>query len=75
MRTYLRTIVALASLCLSAYAQNGATVHNPERIALLRWYNANRATTLSVGNNPIAEVFDGASIWAANFGGNTVSKF
>jgi hypothetical protein len=41
------------------------------KAALLQWYRQDFA----VGSGPSGVAFDGANIWVANFGSNTVSKF
>ena len=49
--------------------------YNPMDIALLRWYEANKAgNSFSVGSGPIGICFDGANIWVANENADTVSK-
>src|ERR1700674_4192385 len=53
---------------------NGALPANPLRVALLRWYRANRTTSFSVGSQPYGVAFDGANIWTANYGDGTVTK-
>jgi hypothetical protein len=48
---------------------------NPKQIALLRWYEANEVgNTFGVGDRPLDMAFDGANIWVANHGSNTVTK-
>ena len=48
---------------------------NPLKVALLRWYKANTVYTMfPVGKEPVGIAFDGASIWTANSGDNTVTK-
>src|SRR5580658_2537719 len=47
---------------------------NPLKIALLKWYQANTTTRFKVGSQPYGVAFDGANIWTANFGDNTVTK-
>src|SRR5580704_13871703 len=47
---------------------------NPLKIALLKWYLAGATTLFPVGNEPIGLAFDGANIWSANYGANTVTK-
>ena len=47
---------------------------NPLKIALLKWYLAGATTSFPVGNQPIGLAFDGANIWSANYGANTVTK-
>ena len=47
---------------------------NPEKIALLKWYQANTTTRFKVGSQPYGVCFDGANIWTANFGESTVTK-
>ena len=50
-------------------------VHNPLKVALLRWYEANQMNnTFAVGDSPYAIAFDGANIWVANFMIGKVSK-
>jgi len=46
---------------------------NPLRVALLKW-SANTATSFPVGASPRALAFDGANMWVANYGGDTVTK-
>jgi len=57
-------------------AGNGAPpLSNPLKVALLKWYNANKVPTeFPVGKEPEGVAFDGANIWTANFGDGTVSK-
>ena len=47
---------------------------NPLKIALLHWYLADTSTFVDVGSQPIGVCFDGANIWTANYGDNTVTK-
>jgi hypothetical protein len=47
---------------------------DPLRIALLRWYSADTTTSFAVGTQPRGVCFDGANIWVANYGSNTVTK-
>jgi hypothetical protein len=47
---------------------------NPLKVALLKWYRANRTTSFAVGNQPYGVAFDGENIWTANLGDNTVTK-
>src|SRR5580700_564472 len=47
---------------------------NPLKIALLHWYLANTSHFFTVGNQPYGVCFDGANIWTANYGDNTVTK-
>ncbi|HLW87288.1 MAG TPA: YncE family protein, partial [Terriglobales bacterium] len=48
---------------------------NPLRVALLKWYDANRVpTAFPVGKQPYGVAFDGENIWTANNGDGTVSK-
>src|SRR5260370_31860833 len=47
---------------------------NPLRVALLKWYAANRVTSFNVGANTEGLAFDGASMWIASAGSNTVTK-
>jgi len=48
---------------------------NPQQIALLRWYEANQTgITYTVGTSPYGIAFDGANLWIANQGSNTVTK-
>jgi YVTN family beta-propeller protein len=51
-----------------------AQARNPLEIALLKWYGANTTTTFAVGTQPRGVCFDGANIWVANYGSNTVTK-
>jgi len=48
---------------------------NPKQIAMLRWYDAiQTGQTFATGDRPHDMAFDGASIWIANEGGNTVTR-
>jgi hypothetical protein len=47
---------------------------NPMKIAQLKWYLSNTSTQFPVGSQPYGLCFDGANIWSANFGDNTVGK-
>jgi YVTN family beta-propeller protein len=47
---------------------------NPLKIALLKWYLFETTTSAPVGSQPYGVCFDGANIWTANFGDNTVTK-
>jgi hypothetical protein len=47
---------------------------NPLQVALLKWFPAYQSATFTVGNGPNALAFDGANIWAANLGSDTVTK-
>lgn len=52
-----------------------ATALNPLRIALNRWYPANRAAVIpSSGSGPCGMAFDGDHLWVANIGSNMVAK-
>ena len=49
---------------------------NPERVALLRWYDINlaeRSVLPSSGTHPGAISFDGENIWVANVGNDKIS--
>jgi hypothetical protein len=46
---------------------------NPLQVALLKWAPYS-GLTFSVGSKPDGIVFDGANVWVANGGGNTVTK-
>ena len=70
-------VLAMANLFVSHAQQadgepaqltgNGAPpLLNPLKVALLKWYNANRVPTgFPVGAGPLGVVFDGANIWVA----------
>ena len=62
----------LDGLDSSAFARIAPTT---QQIALLKWYTAITGTssTFAVGSGPEALAFDGANIWVANLGSNTVS--
>lgn len=47
---------------------------NPLKVALLHWYGINETAHFPVGSQPYGLCFDGANIWAANFGAATVNK-
>src|SRR5580704_2718862 len=57
-------------------AGNGAPpLSNPLKVALLQWYNANTVPTeFPSGPKPVGGACDGANIWIANYGANTVTK-
>jgi hypothetical protein len=64
---------------VEGYAQwttgTSAQAVNPQQVALLRWYGVNQTgNQFSVGSQPWGIAFDGASIWVANFGSNSVTK-
>jgi hypothetical protein len=65
-------------VAVSGWAQwtTGASAQavNPLRVALLRWYGANKVTTFTVGSYPFGIAFDGANIWVANWTSNNVYK-
>ena len=47
----------------------------PMQVAMLRWYDVNDSgLTISTGIRPAALAFDGANIWVANDGSDTVTK-
>jgi YVTN family beta-propeller protein len=52
----------------------GGAAPNLQRIALLKWGVSLADNTFSVGTEPGAICFDGASIWVANSGDGTVTK-
>jgi hypothetical protein len=48
---------------------------NPQKIAILRWYEANQnSNSFTVGTQPHGVAFDGASIWVTNYFSNNVTK-
>ena len=47
---------------------------NLRKVALLQWGEAIQGGDFLVGTQPYAVAFDGANIWVANWGSNTVSK-
>src|SRR5258708_14099856 len=51
-----------------------AQSRNPQQIAQLKWYGANTTTNFAVGTQPRGVCFDGANVWVANYGSNTVTK-
>ena len=51
-----------------------AQAPNLQRIALLKWFGANRAASFSVGSTPLGVAFDGADIWVTSEGSGTVTK-
>src|ERR1700675_1764375 len=55
-------------------ASGGAPPSNPLKVALLKWYKADLAAQFLVGSQPYGVAFDGANIWTANLGSNTVTK-
>jgi hypothetical protein len=50
------------------------STRNAKQIAILHWYAANTITGFAVGVHPAQMAFDGANIWVANYGSNTVTK-
>jgi hypothetical protein len=53
----------------------GALGVNRQQVALLKWFPAYQASgAFTVGANPTGVAFDGANIWIANSGSNTVTK-
>ena len=63
----------------SASNNNAPPIHNwaggnPLKIALLKWYPANKTTSFKVGKQPLGVAFDGANIWVTNNDDATVSK-
>jgi DNA-binding beta-propeller fold protein YncE len=49
-------------------------VLNPLQVATLRWYGAISSLQFPVETGPEAVAFDGANIWVANSGSNSVTK-
>jgi hypothetical protein len=47
---------------------------NPLEIAQMKWYIANSSTAFPAGSQPYGLCFDGANIWAADFGSDTVGE-
>src|SRR6202521_2989446 len=47
---------------------------NPLKIAELKWYLSNTSTEILAGNQPYGLCFDGANIWSANYGDDTITK-
>ena len=82
----LLAILAMASLSPSQEpkAASGAApavagggvppVSDRPKLDLLKWAGANPKTGFAVGQQPYGIAFDGANMWVANFGSNTVSK-
>ena len=63
-----------AAQSISGAPAGNQSATNPLKVALLHWYKANTTTSFAVGSQPYGVAFDGANIWAANFGDGTVSK-
>lgn len=60
---------------LTISTNNSVPQYNPNQIALLRWYDINRSgNSFPTGTSPNGIAFDGAHLWVANAGENTVSK-
>lgn len=59
---------------LSAKSDNQSPPANPLKVALLKWYRANKITDFEVGKQPLGVAFDGANIWVANNDDSTLSK-
>jgi len=57
----------------TASVQSGGAL-NTQAIALLRWCPANLTTQFTVGNAPVGVAFDGANIWVANSGADSLTK-
>src|SRR4029077_19687998 len=74
----LMAVISLSAVLSAVPPPAGAQVvnstKNPNQIAILHWYGANRTTQFSVGSYPIGVAFDGSNIWVANSGSNTVTK-
>jgi hypothetical protein len=47
---------------------------NPNQVAILRSYAANRTAVFPVGASPYGVAFDGANIWVTNLNNNNVTK-
>ena len=65
------------TLTAASFTGNGAGltgIPNLKQIALLKWGVSSADNTFSVGSDPVAICFDGASIWVANNGGGNVTK-
>jgi YVTN family beta-propeller protein len=59
----------------SRYTDPTRPIPTPQQIATLRWDQVRSgASTIPVGANPHALVFDGSSIWVANYSSNSVQK-
>jgi YVTN family beta-propeller protein len=52
---------------------NAGTV-NPQRVATLHWYAAGTTAAFPTGTTPQGVAYDGANMWVANWGDNTVSE-
>lgn len=48
---------------------------NPDQVAILKWYAANKTTAFASQSGPWGMAFDGANMWVANSVSNSVSKF
>ena len=62
---------------ISGASVTGSTALNPQRLAILRWYDVNSATAtraIPVGTFPHSLAFDGTFIYVANSGNNTVMR-
>ncbi len=53
-----------------AHSQVVSSSQNPEQIAILHWYSANRTTQTVVGSGPDGVAFDGANLSVANNSGD-----
>jgi DNA-binding beta-propeller fold protein YncE len=63
------------ALCGAGFATPRAAVRvNMNQIAIRKWHGANRTTSFAVQNRPACVASDGANVWVANFGSNTVAK-
>src|SRR5262249_48307472 len=63
-------VLTLLSLLLPIAAMSQT---NPNSVAILHWYRANRITTFSVAG-PTGLAFDGSDLWVTNSGANTVTR-
>ncbi len=48
---------------------------NTKQLALLKWYDVNKKTLVSLGNNPWGMVYDGEYVWVTQTSSSTVAKF
>src|ERR1700674_4802667 len=66
---------ALVFLALGHPAKAQKTTPNPERLAILRWYQANQSgLQFATGSSPSGVAFDGANLWVANHSRGTVTE-
>ena len=74
-------VVAAATLAVASLIGSVGAIgvvgggKNPAQLGTLHWFEANKTFgNFAVGTNPREMVFDGSSVWVANFGSNNVKR-